>query len=111
MNDNEYAVDGEILKMQYQVTMEDGSVWGVPVLEIALNRARHYADVDEVPLNESLNDDTIPLFMSDEFEIEDWAKNNMDWADVFTVAVNVTGPVGVDFEESWVNGDVRVART
>jgi hypothetical protein len=48
------------------------------------------------------------LFESDEFEIEDWAANNMDWSDVVAFATKI-GPVDqVDYQEGWVNGKKEI---
>ena len=102
------AVSGPIVDMKYRAIMEDGSIYEVPVLFIAMDRARYYAKIDDVELNESLNNDTIPLFLDDEYEIADWAKNNMDWDDVKNVAKQVKGPSNVDFQEGWVNGEYAI---
>lgn len=90
-----------------QITMPDGSKWAVPVEVIAMNRATYYAKNDGITVEESLNKDTYPLFESDEFEIEDWAANNMNWSDVEHLAV-CTGKGEVDFDDGWANGDKAV---
>ena len=103
-----FSISGPLVDKKYQIEMPDGSLWEIPVLLIALDRARYYAKVDDVDLNEALNDDTIPLFEADEYEIEDWAKNNMDWKDVSSSAICVSFPGETDFQEGWVNGEVKV---
>jgi hypothetical protein len=90
-----------------QVTMPDGSKWAVPVDVIAMNRAAYYAKNDGLTIEDSLNNDTNPLFASDDFEIEDWAANNMNWSDVEHLAV-CTGNGVVDFDDGWANGDKSV---
>lgn len=90
-----------------QVTMPDGSKWAVPVEVIAMNRAVYYAKNDGMTLEDSLNNDTNPLFESDSFEIEDWAANNMNWSDVEHLAV-CTCNGEVDFDDGWANGDKDV---
>lgn len=89
-----------VLTKSYVVTMPDGSKWSVSVQHIALHRANYYAEADL--LNEDLKA-TVELFESDEFEIEDWANNNMDWDDVKDVAKCIK-PAEVDYQEGWVNG-------
>jgi len=61
------------------VTMPDGSIYGVPVEMIAHNRAKHYAHEFDGDIRASLEEDTLPLFESDDYEIQDWAVNNMNW--------------------------------
>lgn len=90
-----------------QVTMPDRSKWAVPVEVIAMNRAVYYSKNDGVSLEDSLNNDTNPLFESDAFEIEDWAANNMNWSDVEHLAV-CTCKGEIDFDDGWANGDKDV---
>lgn len=90
------------------VTMSDGSRWRVPVDVIAHNRAEHYAHEYGGDVDRSLNEDTIPLFESDDYEIQDWAANNMNWEDVSAHAVQIAEPGAVDYQEGWVNGDKRI---
>ena len=58
----------------------------------------------------SYNEDTIPLFESDDYEIEDWAANNMNWKDVVAFARKVEShPMNdADFQEGWINGDKEI---
>lgn len=89
------------------VDMPDGSKWGVPVDLIARNRAAHYAHEFDGDIERSLAEDTIPLFDDDEYEVEDWAANNMNWKDVEAHARKLQD-AQTDFQEGWVNGDKAV---
>lgn len=92
-----------------QITMPDGSKWGVPVDIIARNRAEFYADRDfDGDVERSLAEDTVPIFEEDEYAIEDWAANNMNWSDVEAHAVKLTEAPQPDFQEAWVNGDKEI---
>lgn len=93
-----------------QVTMLDGSKWNVPVRVIAEDRAKYYAEKDNITFEESLHNDTLPLFEGDNCEIMDWASNNMNWEDVQKYAVKVDShPMAArDLQEGWVNGDKKV---
>lgn len=86
------------------VTMPDGSKWGVPVDMIARDRATFYADEFGGDIERSLAEDTIPLFESSDYEIYDWAVNNMDWSDFDGHHVKVSEAPQPDFEEAWLNG-------
>ncbi len=86
------------------VEMPDGSKWGVPVEMIARNRAAHYAKEFDGDIDRSLTEDTIPLFESDDFEIEDWAVNNMNWSDFNGHQVRIVEAQEPDFQEAWMNG-------
>jgi len=85
------------------VTMPDGSVMAVPVSVIANNRAASYAEEFNGDLKRSLDEDTVPMFEDDHFEIVDWAANNMNWSEVADFATLVQKQT-IDFQEGWMNG-------
>lgn len=94
------------MKKYMTIRMPDNSVWAVPVMVIAENRAKFYADDFNGHLERSLAEDTIPLFEECPAEIQDWAGNNMNWDEVADMAVKVKTPKHpVDFQEGWANGD------
>ena len=92
---------------ELRITMPDTSVLAVPVSIIATNRAEYYAKEYGGDVARSLAEDTIPLFNSDDFEIEDWASNNMNWSDVEHLAICISKGEA-DYEEGWCNGDKEV---
>lgn len=87
------------------VQMGDGSVWGVPVEIIAKDRAQHYAHEFDGDIERSLKEDTLPLFEQDEYEIEDWAVNNMNWSDFDGHQVKIKDAPPTAFVDAWLNGD------
>jgi len=91
----------------YIITMPDGSKWSVPVKVIAKSRAEYYADDFGGDLLESL-DETYKDFEADDFEVNDWAQNNMNWEDVEAKATQVSPPENVDYDEGWVNGEKEI---
>lgn len=84
--------------------MPDGHKWDVPISVIAEHRANYYKKEFDGNLERSLKEDTIPLFEEDEFEIEDWAANNMNWSEVIRFATRASFSPEVDYQEGWVNG-------
>lgn len=97
-----------ITEKYLRVSMPDGSKWDVPAILVAKNRAEHYKGEFDGSLEKSLAEDTIPLFEEDDYEIEDWAVNNMDWSDVSSEAFLVEDPEVADFEDGWSNGDKEI---
>lgn len=87
------------------VVQDDGSVWGVPVEMIARSRATHYADEFGGDVERSLAEDTIPLFESSEFEIQDWAVNEMNWRDFDGFQVKIAEAPALDFQDAWCTGE------
>ena len=93
------------------VDMPDGSVWAVPVMLIARNRAEHYKREFGDDIERSLAEDTIPLFSDSDYEIRDWACNNLNWSDVSASAIKVREPKPMtadDMQDAWCNGDMDV---
>ena len=96
-----------ILDKQYVVEMPNGDRFAVPVRVIAESRAKWYAKEFDGDATKSLNEDTAPLFSDDPYEIEDWAKNNMNWLDVSASAKLITS-TPVDYQDGWINGDCEI---
>lgn len=91
--------------------MPDGFTYGIPVMIIAEHRASKYAHEygdDEDNFYRSMTEDTLPLFECDEDEIIDWAKSNMNFADVKDKAHILKKKEDFDYEDVWVNGDMVV---
>lgn len=86
------------------VEMPDGSKWGVPVAMIARSRAEHYASEFGGDVGASLAEDTVPLFEADDYEIQDWAVNNMNWSDFDGHQVKLSEAPPPDFQEAWMSG-------
>ncbi len=88
---------------QYIVEMPDGSEWAVPVQAIVDSRDEHYKEDQE---------DTIGFIREgglSDYEITDWAGNNMDWDEVACFAKQVQRKTQeVDYQEGWCNGEKRI---
>lgn len=98
-----------VLDKRLRIEMPDGSHWAVPVMLIAFNRAAAYESEFGGDSVRSLEEDTKPLFEGSEYEIIDWAANNMDWSDVADAAKQIATPAPeVDYQEGWVNGDKAI---
>ena len=87
-----------------RVTMPDGSKWDVPARLVAENRAKYYAKNDP----DTTYEEEFEFTMSDEYELFDWAADNMNWEDVEEFAVRHLGPYDTDFQEGWVNGEKEI---
>lgn len=100
--------DKRLIAKDYHVTMADGSVWSIPVDVIAKNRAEFFVLTGYFETIEESLEDTIQLFESDDYSIEDWAENNMNWSDVSGIAKMVSPASNIKFQEGWMNGDKEV---
>jgi len=98
-------VENKVLR----IDMPDGSRWDVPVMIVARSRAEYYKNEFGGDVEKSLQEDTLPLFESDDYNVHDWAANNMNWSDVVGFAKKVISErIRVDYQEGWVNGDYEV---
>jgi hypothetical protein len=97
-----------VLDKKYVVEMPDGSKWSVPVRVIAESHAEYYYEKRAYKSMEESLKATEVLF-EDDYEIQDWAQNNMDWADVKHEAWQVEPPdEEVDWDDGWSNGEVEI---
>jgi hypothetical protein len=87
------------------VTMPNLSRWRIPADFIARHRATYYADFykEENTTYQELYDAEYELVMADDFELTDWASNNMDWSDVVVVAERLDDEE-FDYQEAWRSG-------
>lgn len=66
------------MRKYIQITTENKYVYRVPAEVIAKHRAEHYARTDP----ETTYKDEYDYTMNDDFELQDWFGNNMNWEDV-----------------------------
>ena len=99
-----------------RVTMPNGERWAVPISIIAEGRATYYADRDAERQGLSKEErnkryrEEVFYALGDEYEIRDWASNNMDWTDVRDRAINI-GAEELDdrgYQEGWINGEKKI---
>lgn len=92
---------------QFVVEMPNGEKWAVPVHIIAFDRAKHYFNRgNEFSSIQDAYKDTEEMF-EDDYEIEDWARNNMNWDEVKEHASR-HGVIKCDYQEGWLNGNCEI---
>ena len=85
--------------MKYLVVeMSDKTRWAIPAILIAQHRAEHYRGESENAYAEE-----VEYAMSYEYEITDWAANNMDWEDVCSHAIQLKESPPADYHRDWIN--------
>ncbi|QMT39973.1 hypothetical protein [Neisseria shayeganii] len=90
------------MKQYLFVTMPDQSVWRVPTKIIAESRITYL--VRHLGLHRHEAEAKTEALFAHDYEVEDWAANNMDWDDVKGHAVRVR-PAECDFDDGWINGE------
>lgn len=89
-----------------EITMPDQSVWQVPAKVVAANRAKYYAEAFDRTFEEEFT-----AAMTEDQELLDWSRGNMNWSDVAEHATKVRDHpplTEADFQEGWVNGDKEI---
>ena len=94
------------MKKFLRVTFSDGMVYDIPAELIAKARAEYYAklDADRGEDYTKVYNEELKNALKDDYELSDWAFNNMDWVDVSAYAVMVAQENKfVDYKKEWVN--------
>lgn len=87
------------------VNFSDGTTWEFPASIIAASRARYYEDKEPGCYTKEFD-----YAMNSDYELLDWASNNMDWKDVLSHATLVDTRNLRDYVNEWVNADRKVQR-
>lgn len=87
-----------------RVVMPDQSEWLVPVVLVINDRHNYYLGLKGDHYHEKLMEESEAL---ENWEIRDWAENNMNWDDVKEFAT-MDRPSSVDYQDGWVNGEKRI---
>lgn len=93
------------MKKYMTVKMPDNTVWAVPTQVISLDRAAYFASEFDGDIEKSLAEDTLLLFEQDEYQIADWAAQNMNWNDVEEHAFKVESGEEANYQYGWLNGE------
>ena len=102
-------LEHQLFKKYLLIEMPDSMTYGVPLEMIARSRAEHYKSEFNNDVIARLVEDTIPLFESNDYEIHDWAANNMNWKDVKNHTIVLKRKTSDDeFQEQWVNGEYKI---
>ena len=99
-----------VMEKYLRVTFRNGERYDIPVSVIARDRASCYAFEFNGDIEQSLKEDTLPLFDECDYEIEDWAVNNMNWSEVVQYArrVDTLSMTAMEYQEGWMNGEKEI---
>jgi len=110
-----FKLKGGVANKVITFEIRDKSIWALPVMAVASNRADYYRDEFDGDLARSLNEDTLPLFVEAPSEILDWAYNNMDLEDVICYVFPYREAPTLNLQEellsSWYEADTTTIIT
>ena len=89
-----------------QVEMPNGERWLVPLHIIADDRAKYFAKKDP----DTTYEEEYEYALSEEYEIFDWAANNMNWKEVKEYAKEGGRDQLTErgYQEGWCNGEKEI---
>jgi len=97
------------MSKQLVVVFSNGEKWAIPAEFIARNRAVYLAvEIDGlIPETTEYNTEVkeeIEYTLSDDYEIVDWARGNMNWSDLKGAARKIaTVEKKLDYESEWMS--------
>lgn len=83
-----------------ELTFEDGKKWQIPLKFVAEHRANYYQDKDG-----SNYDEEVKFVIEDDYEGEDWLKNNMNYEDFKSVLKIIKAE---NEEKDWCNAESEI---
>jgi len=87
------------------VKFSDGRTYKILAKIIAEHRANYYANLEpHQGLAKEIFDDEVDFALADEYELVDWATNNMNWPDVKEFA-ELVREKQVNYFKEWVNAE------
>jgi len=68
-------------KRKLLITLEDGSIWVVPVEVIIQHHAKYHAHMYDGDIEKTIVEHT-KVVLKSPFEVEDWIESSMEWTDI-----------------------------
>jgi len=90
-----------------RVKFSNGDIFEVPARIIAENRADYYADLDGYDSGSNEWEAEVQNGLDNDFEIEDWVQNNMNWEDLEPYAEKINGD-DFDYSEEFSDAEFEI---
>lgn len=91
-----------------KIRFPNGDLFVIPARIIADNRAKYYSTIDGYDKGSIEWEEEIQNALNDEFEIYDWAGNNMNWADLVPYAKKIEDLSDYDYEDEWSEAKIEI---
>ena len=92
-----------------RVRFSNGDIFTIPARVIAENRADHYSSLDGYDKASNEWEAEVQNALNDEYEIYDWAGNNMDWKDLEPYSQREDQDFDeFDYEDNWTDAKIEV---
>jgi hypothetical protein len=101
--------------MKYLYVKFSDATYRIPAEVIADNRAAYFATHDTSETTPHDDSEWLRIYheefaytLNDEYEITDWASNNLNWEDVSASAIRIEDAPKPDYANEWINADKEV---
>lgn len=101
--------------MKFLYVKFSDATYRIPAEVIADSRAAYFATHDtsettphDAPEWQRIYAEELEFTLGDEYELADWASNNMNWSDVSGCAVRVVDTPLPDYNDEWTNAEKNV---
>jgi len=95
------------------VEFSDRKRYAIPIELIAKHRAKYYAKKDSergLGRYDIIYAEELAYAMDDDYELIDWASNNMNWKDVKDRAALLETKIEpTDYDKEWANAKMEIA--
>jgi hypothetical protein len=91
-----------------KVQFSNGDIFVVPAKIIAENRADYYSALDGYDKGTNEWEAEVQNGLNEEFEIYDWAGNNMNWEDLAPYAKKIEDLSDYDYEDEWPGAEIEI---
>lgn len=92
-----------------EITFPNGEAYTVAAEVVATDRVKYFASEDGFTEGSKEWNNSMEAAM-DDYNLEDWAVNNMDWKDLKPYAVKLRDPDPPNYERMWSDARVETRR-
>jgi len=98
------------MKKYLKVQFSNGDIFAIPARIIAEDRAKYYAKIDGYDFESNEWEAEVQYALDNEFEIKDWAGNNMNWPDLESYAKLIDEDRKIfDYNDNWGEVELKLS--
>jgi len=91
-----------------RVSFSNGEKWDIPARIVAEDRATYYSESGGFQKNSPQWQEEYQNSLDDDYDLEDWLNNNMNWSDVSEYAHLVDGESEFNYEDEFTNAEKEI---
>jgi hypothetical protein len=96
------------MKKFIKIRFSNGEVYEIPAEVIALERTNYYTTADGVAKDSAEWFEEYKFSLEDNYELEDWLTNNMNWSDIKDQAVLIKDETDYNYDDEFFEAEIDV---